>query len=227
MRRATALLTSLTLTIGLAALGVNDQPPAAGYRSALTAFPAPGGEEAPLDLRVLGRVAPNRTTPAAPTTTAPTTTTVQPESEPEPEPTTTTTAVLVPGSPEDPWGPVRCERLAHPAHHQPCPAAAPVTTAPAVTRAPAAAPAETGTGACGGSLPPCWVLQAESRGNIRAVNAAGCGGRGCFGKWQFDPRTSQGLGYALTMDQYPESVQDEAARTLWAGGAGCRAWGAC
>jgi hypothetical protein len=93
--------------------------------------------------------------------------------------------------------------------------------------APPSAVVDAGTGACGGSLPPCWVLRRESGGNIRAVNATGCGGRGCFGKWQFDPRTSKGLGYALTMDQYSEGVQDTAARTLWAGGSGCSHWAAC
>ena len=85
-----------------------------------------------------------------------------------------------------------------------------------------------GSGACGGSLPPCYVMQRESGGNPRAVSPASyCGGRGCYGKWQFDPRTSQGLGYPGTMDQYPESVQDEAARTLWNGGRGCSHCGAC
>jgi hypothetical protein len=79
-------------------------------------------------------------------------------------------------------------------------------------------PVSTGSGACGGSLPPCWVMMRESGGNPRAVNSTGCGGRGCFGKWQMDPRTSAGIGYALTMDQYPESAQDDAARTLWRGG---------
>ena len=103
----------------------------------------------------------------------------------------------------------------------------PVTTTPTTVYAKPRPAVEAGTGACGGSLPPCSVLRAESGGNIRAVNATGCSGRGCFGKWQFDPRTSRGLGYPLTMDQYPESVQDEAARTLWAGGAGCSHWGAC
>lgn len=82
-------------------------------------------------------------------------------------------------------------------------------------------------GQCGGDLPPCWVLARESGGNIEAVNHTGCGGRGCYGKWQFDPRTSRGLGYEGTMDQYPEQVQDEAARTLWANGQGCSHWAAC
>lgn len=97
--------------------------------------------------------------------------------------------------------------------------AAPVARTPAVE--------SSGSGACGGSLPPCSVMRSESGGNPRAVNRTGCGGRGCFGKWQFDPRTSAGLGYDLTMDQYPESVQDDAARSLWNSGRGCSHWDAC
>lgn len=84
-----------------------------------------------------------------------------------------------------------------------------------------------GSGACGGSLPPCWVMMAESGGNPQAVNWGGCGGRNCYGKWQFDPLTSQGLGYPGVMTDYDEATQDEAARTLWAGGAGCSHWAAC
>lgn len=83
------------------------------------------------------------------------------------------------------------------------------------------------SGLCGGDLPPCWVLRIESGGDITAVNWGGCGGWNCYGKWQFDPRTSRGLGYPLTMDQYPEQVQDEAARRLWNGGRGCSHWAAC
>lgn len=82
-------------------------------------------------------------------------------------------------------------------------------------------------GACGGTLPPCYVMRRESGGDPSAVNATGCGGRGCFGKWQFDPRTSQGLGYSRPMNQYDEATQDEAARRLWAGGRGCSHWNAC
>lgn len=84
-----------------------------------------------------------------------------------------------------------------------------------------------GSGRCGGNLPSCSIMNNESGGNPNAVNASGCGGRGCYGKWQFDPKTSQGLGYDKPMNQYPESVQDEAAAKLWAGGSGCSHWGAC
>lgn len=78
-------------------------------------------------------------------------------------------------------------------------------------------------GACGGSLPPCWVMRAESGGDIHAVNPA----TGAAGKWQFVPSTSRAMGYSRPMDQYDESTQDEAARALWAGGRGCSHWDAC
>lgn len=94
-----------------------------------------------------------------------------------------------------------------------------------------------GHGACGGTLPPCWVLRRESKGNIRAVNPRGCGGRGCYGKWQFDPKTWLGCwgrscvgltykGYARA-DEAPEDVQDDRAREIWNGGRGCDQWDAC
>lgn len=76
-----------------------------------------------------------------------------------------------------------------------------------------------GTGACGGDLPPCWVMMRESGGNLNAYNPTGCGGRGCYGKWQCDPRTCSGRG--------TEAQQDAEARALWDGGRGCANWGAC
>lgn len=124
---------------------------------------------------------------------------------------------------------------------------APSTTTTAVTRLPDRSPRAdrarppaavvAGTGACGGDLPPCWVLARESHGDLRALNPRGCGGLGCFGKWQFDPRTWLGCwgrdcagltyqGYARA-DLAPESVQDDRARELWNHGAGCHHWAAC
>lgn len=143
------------------------------------------------------------TVPEPSTSTAPSTTEPAPTTTTAPEPVATTQAPVV-----EP-----------PATTVPRPVRTTVTTAYVAPEAP--------SGRCGGSLPPCWVMNAESGGSLTAVNARGCGGRGCYGKWQFDPRTSQGLGYPLTMDQYPESVQDEAARTLWNGGRGCSHWNAC
>lgn len=80
---------------------------------------------------------------------------------------------------------------------------------------------------CGGDLPPCWVLERESGGDPNAVNPTGCGGYTCGGLWQFDPRTWDGYaGYAYAQDA-PWEVQNEKARALWAGGAGCSHWAAC
>jgi len=76
-----------------------------------------------------------------------------------------------------------------------------------------------GTGRCGGDLPPCWVMMRESRGNPNAVNPTGCSGRGCYGKWQCDPRSCNGRG--------SEAEQDAEARRLWDGGRGCSHWNAC
>lgn len=80
---------------------------------------------------------------------------------------------------------------------------------------------------CGGDLPPCWVLDRESGYNdgdpftydIHAYNPSGCDGRGCYGKWQCDPRSCDGTG--------DEAAQDAEARRLWDGGRGCSHWGAC
>lgn len=68
-------------------------------------------------------------------------------------------------------------------------------------------------------LPPCWVMQRESGGDPNAYNPTGCGGRGCRGKWQCDPRTCSGTG--------TEEEQDAEARALWNHGAGCSHWSAC
>lgn len=77
----------------------------------------------------------------------------------------------------------------------------------------------TTTGRCGGDLPPCWVMMRESGGNIHAYNPTGCGGRGCYGKWQCDPRSCDGTG--------TEAEQDAEARRLWDHGRGCSHWAAC
>lgn len=76
-----------------------------------------------------------------------------------------------------------------------------------------------GSGRCGGDLPPCWVMMRESRGDPNAFNPTGCSGRGCYGKWQFDPRTGNGRG--------SEAEQDAEARRVWDDGRGCSHWNAC
>lgn len=83
---------------------------------------------------------------------------------------------------------------------------------------------ETTTGACGGDLPPCYVLARESGGNIHVYNYSGSG---ASGKWQFMRSTWNNYrGYPNAADA-PESVQDEKARLVWDGGRGCSHWNAC
>ncbi len=80
------------------------------------------------------------------------------------------------------------------------------------------------SGQCGGDLPPCWVMRAESGGVIDVWNAQGSG---ASGKWQFMPGTWAGYGGYAHAAYAPESVQDERARQVWAGGRGCSHWSAC
>lgn len=99
------------------------------------------------------------------------------------------------------------------------PAPPPTTAARHASRHAASRPAATVSGRCGGDLPPCWVMNRESGGNLNAYNPTGCGGRGCYGKWQCDPRTCSGHG--------TEAQQDAEAAALWDHGRGCSHWAAC
>lgn len=150
---------------------------------------------------------------AASPTTPETTTLPEVTTTTELEPVTTTTEATTTTVYD--WGPVLCPRLRHPAHHEPCP----VTTSPATVAPPVA-----GTGACGGDLPPCWVMNRESGGDPTVWNRQGSG---ASGKWQVMPGTWAGYGGYSAAAYAPESVQDEFARRLWAGGAGCAHWSAC
>lgn len=88
----------------------------------------------------------------------------------------------------------------------------------------AAAPAPSaGSGRCGGNLPPCYIMNRESGGNIRAKNPSST----ASGKWQFLNSTWAGYGGYAEAWMAPESVQDAKAAQLWAGGAGCGHWSAC
>lgn len=80
---------------------------------------------------------------------------------------------------------------------------------------------------CGGDLPPCYVMQRESGGDYSAVNPTGCGGNGCYGRWQFSGAWAGKLGLPSDLSTATPEQQDEAARQLWNGGAGCSNWGAC
>lgn len=83
----------------------------------------------------------------------------------------------------------------------------------------------TGSGGCGGDLPPCYVMERESGGSYSAYNPTGCGGNGCYGKWQFSGAWAGKLGLPADIASATPEQQDEAARQLYAGGAGCSNWG--
>ena len=80
---------------------------------------------------------------------------------------------------------------------------------------------------CGGQYPPCWRVQTESRGQYGAYNPSGCGGNGCYGKWQFSGAWAGKLGLPSDIAHATPQQQDNAARLLWAGGQGCSNWEAC
>lgn len=101
--------------------------------------------------------------------------------------------------------------------------AAPSPTTARHTATRRASVASNGPHACGGDLPPCWVMNRESGGNPNAYNPTGCahkdGTRGCYGKWQCDPSTCNGTG--------TEAQQDAEAARVWDHGHGCANWDAC
>ncbi len=94
----------------------------------------------------------------------------------------------------------------------------------------------TDSSACGGDLPPCYVMERESGGSPYAVEP---GHRGApygdpgdpwnhaSGKWQFMPGTWNNYGGYPYAAAAPASVQDAKAREVWAGGSGCSHWSAC
>ena len=153
-------------------------------------------------------------TTAAPTTLAPTTAppTLPPETAPPTLPPTTPAPTVAPTLP-------------------PTTAAPPPSAPPAITTSP-----EPSTGRCGGDLPPCYVMERESGGDPRIWNGgcyapighvgiSPCGVSDASGKWQFLRSTWAGHGGYLNAADAPEWVQDEKARMLFAGGAGCSHWG--
>lgn len=66
------------------------------------------------------------------------------------------------------------------------------------------------SGQCGGDLPPCWIMNRESRGIITAKNPESS----ASGKWQIlDSTWGMYGGYSHAMDA-PEWVQDAKARSM-------------
>ena len=104
--------------------------------------------------------------------------------------------------------------------------ARPATSAPAARQA-----TTTGTGACGGDLPDCSIVQCESGFDITAEN----GRSSAAGKYQFIQSTANNLPRAMgrpdlvgvPASRWTEAEQDDAARILWRGGAGASNWEQC
>ena len=85
----------------------------------------------------------------------------------------------------------------------------------------------------GGCVIPQHICDRESGGNPQAVNPTGCGGEGCYGKYQFAASTWNSTVTAMGRPDLvgvylpDESTQDAVAAHLWAGGAGCGHWASC
>jgi hypothetical protein len=88
------------------------------------------------------------------------------------------------------------------------------------------APASPGQGGGGsGCVLPDYICERESGHDYGAVNPTGCGGRGCFGMYQFDPRTYASAGCEGTAQTATPAQQDACASKVYAGGAGASHWG--
>lgn len=141
---------------------------------------------------------------------------VDPEPAPEPPPP-------VPGSADDPWGPILCAAARHPAHHRPCvearatPAAGKVTTTTVDEPSPQSQTTRQGgppgileriAGCESGSGP-------NSFGSYTAQNPRST----ASGRYQFLDSTFQGMdsaaGYSRAADA-PPAVQEAAAAELYA-----------
>lgn len=107
-----------------------------------------------------------------------------------------------------------------PAPPAPLPVTQPVTPAPVQVQS-----WPTSLQPCGGDLPPCYVKQRESGGDYSARNNSEPGA--AAGAWQIIGSTWAGFDGYAEADQAPPAVQDEKARELWDGGAGCSHWSAC
>lgn len=144
--------------------------------------------------------------------------TVAPGPSPAPE-----IAPIEPGSADDPWGPVLCPYLPHPAHHEPCPPYD--ESADPAAGVGGAAPGGKSAGDSG--IAPSGTsgvdIVCESGGNY-GLNT----GNGYYGAYQWEPPTfdqalyeAYGYGYVtleeqrtwtgVSPDQVPPHVQDAAA----------------
>jgi hypothetical protein len=86
----------------------------------------------------------------------------------------------------------------------------PTTTSTSSTTITTIAPVIYGSGKCGGDLPPCWIMNRESRGIITAQNPESS----ASGKWQILDSTWGGYGGYTHAKDAPEWVQDAKARSM-------------
>lgn len=93
-------------------------------------------------------------------------------------------------------------------------------------RAPVAPVARSVVGKCYAEpgTPPASVLWRESRGNPTVWNQQGSSASGC---WQFLRGTWGGFKGYPNAASAPVEIQNQRAKQVWAGGAGCRHWNAC
>lgn len=91
----------------------------------------------------------------------------------------------------------------------------------------ALAPRASGTCYAEPGTPPQSVLDREVGGAGYRPNVHNFSGSGAAGCWQFMPRTWGGYGGYASAADAPISVQNERAKQVWNGGAGCGHWGAC
>lgn len=107
--------------------------------------------------------------------------------------------------------------------------------APPAPAAPAAPSVSNGNQAASGNCSiPGYICHRESRGDPNAYNPTGCSGRGCYGKYQFDPNTWDAVARDMGRPDLvgnaagaSEADQDAVAAHLWDGGNGCSHWAAC
>lgn len=161
------------------------------------ALVACGADDKPIAIRTTGDTL--TTAPVTAVTTEPAVT----SADPDPAPTTT---ALVPGSENDPDGPILCPSLRHPAHHRPCPATNPP---PSPTRPPSArsAPAP----AVSSTPDLTSIVECEDNDDPAAgpTGYASNTGNGYYGGGQWLPSTFRvALGQALAQGRIDQATYD-------------------
>ncbi len=173
------------------------------------ALAACGADDQPIAIRTTGDPT-TTTTPATTVTTESPVTTTTPVTTVTTEPVVTT---IEPGSADDPWGPILCPSVRHPAHHRPCPVpnTATATTRPASSvSAPAAAnPAPSVNHAPAANL--ASIVECEDNDNPAAgpTGYQSNTGNGYYGGGQWLPSTFRvALGQALAQGRIDQATYD-------------------